>query len=400
MTMSAIARSPLTIPMAVDLTSRRSAMDFSLSDSLAARVQHVRCDGVVGAESFVHLPFVDSSVVFTGTADGRLIRLPRDPSALRDCRDIHTVVHVGKALATNAPTDANASIAFDFDRACKHFPRHESHCGRLLGLRAHPANSHVILAIDASFGLLSIDVVQRTVRVLANHDPATPGDRFVFSNDLVVPDSQSLYFTVSSALWERPFVLYEILEARCTGRLMRFDLESNTVHTVLSRLCAPNGVEIVPSYDAILVVETGRARILRYDIARGTSEVFIELGGYADNIRRSDAYPGEFWIAYAAQLTPLTVLLADRPRFRQFVTGLFSLETIAHMLPQYGLIERRLFADGTLRAQFADLAGGHAAHMSEVHELMKSETDADLALVGSYRNEFLTLMQLDKSKEE
>jgi hypothetical protein len=152
----------------------------------------------------------------------------------------------------------------------------------------------------------------------------------------------------------------------------------------------------VPSDDAILVVETGRARILRYDIARGTSGVFIELGGYADNIRRSDAYPGEFWVAYAAQLTPLTVLLADSPRFRQFVTGLLSLETIAHMLPQYGLIERRSFADGSLRAQFADLAGGNAAHMSEVHELMTSETEADLALVGSYRNEFLTLFQLSE----
>jgi hypothetical protein len=397
---SCIARSPLRQPQRVDLSSRLST-DDAINKNLASavpldsHVEHVHCTGVVGAESFVELPFVDPNALFTGTADGRLLRLPRSNlTALRHCRDIVTVLRVGEKLAN--PSD----VPFDFDSECARVPpRHESRCGRLLGLRAHPANSHAILAIDASYGLLMIDVVAKTVRVLANHDPATPADRFLFSNDLVVLHSQSLYFTVSSSLWERPFVIYEVMEARCTGRLMHFDLETNSIRTVLRDLCAPNGLELTANDDALLMVETSRARILRYDLARGTAETFVELGGYADNIRRSHAYPGEFWVAYAAQLTPLTVRMADSPRFRQFATGLLSLATVARLLPQYGMLERRSLADGALRARYADVEHGAAAHMSEVHEVTVYEAETatphvEFALVGSYRNEFLTIFKL------
>jgi hypothetical protein len=391
----ALERSPIKHAMAVEIATHQLSNRTDVDRSLREHTRQMHCG--VGPESFVELQAFNDSI-FTGTSDGRLVQLRRTDAANDLCRDMRTVLRVGHALADNA-------TRFDFDALCGD-PKFERVCGRLLGLRPHPDFDDVILALDASFGLLFIHVPTASVRVLANHDPAVPKDTFLFSNDLVVVN-RFVYFTVSSARFERPLVMLEILEASCTGRLMRLALGPNTVTTLASNLCFPNGIEQRDA-TSIIFSETTRARLMRFDIPSGTVRKFADLPGLPDNIRRSRFFPDEFWIAYGTQLDKFAPLIFGWPSVRRLVVGVLALfgsaehpDAIFRLLPTKpkSLIERRSLIDGQLTARFCDedaatSAGVPLAFLSEVHELEQDASALTLTLlIGSYRNDFVILKE-------
>jgi hypothetical protein len=388
----ALERSPIDRSVAVDVsanvlsTDSRSDVDSTLGD----RVRRAQC-GVVGGESFVELRAFNDSI-FTGTADGRLLQLPRNADDLLACRGVRTVLYVGDALSHDA-------VRFNYQAHCG-APQFERICGRLLGLRPHPEHDDTIIAMDASFGLLFIHVPSATVQVIANHDPAVPKDTFLFSNDLAVV-GRHVYFTVTSTRFERTRVMLEILEASCTGRLMRLDLGPNTVRVLANGLCFPNGVEQRDT-TSLIFVELARARIMRFDVPSGTLSKFADLPGHADNIRRSQQFPDEFWIGYATKFDKLTPLVYGSPLLRRLLVGLLALISsrpevdILRLLPRpQSMIERRSLVDGRVTARFHDVTGGGdagdepLAFFSEVHEL-----NATTALIGSYRNDFVAVLRV------
>ncbi|KAG1327510.1 putative Calcium-dependent phosphotriesterase superfamily protein isoform 2 [Cocos nucifera] len=89
-----------------------------------------------------------------------------------------------------------------------------------------------------------------------------------------------------------------VIMGDATGRLMKYDPKTKKVTVLIRGLAFPNGLAISNDNTFLLVAETGTCRVLKYWLQgprTGTFEVFAELPGYPDNIKRNPR--GELWVA-------------------------------------------------------------------------------------------------------
>ena len=87
-----------------------------------------------------------------------------------------------------------------------------------------------------------------------------------------------------------------------TGRLLKYNKSSKEVTVLLRDLAFANGVALSKDRSFVLVAETTTGRILRlwlHGPNAGNVDVFSELPGFPDNIRRN--MKGEFWVALHAK---------------------------------------------------------------------------------------------------
>jgi sugar lactone lactonase YvrE len=214
--------------------------------------------------------------VYTGTSDGRILRL--DPES-----------RVVVAIATTG-----RPLGMAFDRS-----------GRLL-------------VCDADNGLLALSP-SGTLRTLATQAGGVP---FRFTNDVDIAPNGMVYFTDTSPRFGIRQVREAILEHGGHGRLMAYDPAGGQVVVLLSDLQFANGVAVSGDGSFVLVAETGAYRVTRYWLAgpkRGTSEPFIEnLPGLPDNVTWSPERRA-FWIALYSPRIPALDLLAGHPLLRKIV---------------------------------------------------------------------------------
>lgn len=88
-----------------------------------------------------------------------------------------------------------------------------------------------------------------------------------------------------------------ILSRDKTGMLMKYEPQSEQVSVLLKNLSYANGVALSKDGEYILIIETTTCRVLRYWLETpktGTLEVFADLPGFPDNIKRSPR--GGFWV--------------------------------------------------------------------------------------------------------
>lgn len=93
-----------------------------------------------------------------------------------------------------------------------------------------------------------------------------------------------------------------ILNGDSTGRLMKYDRSSKEVTVLLQGLAFANGVALSKDCSFLLVAETTTCRITRLWLKgpqAGKSDIFAELTGFPDNIRRNSN--GDFWVALHAK---------------------------------------------------------------------------------------------------
>lgn len=93
-----------------------------------------------------------------------------------------------------------------------------------------------------------------------------------------------------------------ILTGDKSGRLMKYNRSSKEVTILLRGLAFANGVALSKDRSFVLVAETTTCRILRLWLDgpnAGNFEVFADLPGFVDNIRRNSK--GEFWVALHAK---------------------------------------------------------------------------------------------------
>ncbi|EEF29794.1 strictosidine synthase, putative [Ricinus communis] len=169
-------------------------------------------------------------------------------------------------------------------------------CGRPLGLCFNESNGDLYVA-DAYMGLLKVGRDGGLATTIATHgDDDIP---FNFTNSLDVdPSSSALYFTDSSSRYQRREYIYAILSGDKSGRLLRYDPEDKKVRILLGNLSFPNGVALSKDGNFILIAETTTCRVLKYWIKTskaGILEVFAQVPGFPDNIKRSPR--GGYWVA-------------------------------------------------------------------------------------------------------
>ncbi|KAH8028507.1 hypothetical protein HPB51_017602 [Rhipicephalus microplus] len=240
------------------------------------------------------------------------------------------------------------------------------------------------------------------------------GQPLSFANDLVVDSDGNVLFTETSTKWPLKKILYSVLEHENSGRVLMYDAKTKRTHILLEDLYCPNGIELGPDADSVIIAELTKNRLLKYYYRgphKGDLVVFAEnLPGEPDNIRRTPR--GGYWVAFASgrSSAKLSVLdhLSAYPLVRKSVVRLLyllgsalkyattfynwvPLKDIASRIdngwilyeavPKYGLIVE-LDASGKVVRSLHSPAG-------KIHLLSEVlEHDGHLYL-GSFRNRFI-----------
>ncbi|WP_170990955.1 SMP-30/gluconolactonase/LRE family protein [Herbidospora galbida] len=159
--------------------------------------------------------------------------------------------------------------------------------GRPLGL-VFDARGHLLVA-NHGVGLQSV-APDGTVTLLTD---TAGGEPIRFANDLAVAADGTVYFSDSnsrlnnSTLDGSAFSVYDFLEGRPRGRLLRYDPAAKTTTVLAEGLYFPNGVVVTDDQRALLVVESTRYRVTRYSLADGTTTTFLDrVPGIGDGFTR------------------------------------------------------------------------------------------------------------------
>ncbi|HVU89982.1 MAG TPA: SMP-30/gluconolactonase/LRE family protein [Pirellulales bacterium] len=193
--------------------------------------------------------------------------------------------------------------------------------GRPVGIATAPDGN--LIVADAVKGLLSI-TPEGEVTLLANGAGNEP---LGFADDVTVARDGTIYFSDASTKFGPNEYLYDMLEGRPHGRLVRYDPSTKTTTVLLPDMCFANGVALSQNEDFLVVNETYRFRILRYWLKgerAGEWDVFADnLPGYPDNITQSGH--GTFWLALFTVRNEQADWLSPRPFVKSVMAKLPAL---------------------------------------------------------------------------
>jgi sugar lactone lactonase YvrE len=222
-----------------------------------------------------HIAVDASGTVFTGLADGRILRVTPEG-------EVRTVTSTG---------------------------------GRPLGLET--LGEDALVVCDAYRGLLEVQLSNGAIGVLA---ATAEGEPLVFTSNAAVAADGSIYFTQSSRHFNIDEYRGDLFEHSATGRLLRY--RDGAVDVVADGFAFANGVVLIDDGAAAVVAETGGYRLTRVELegaGAGSKSAFgAPLAGFPDNLTRDDE--GLIWVAMVSPRDPtLDWLLPRHPRLRSLV---------------------------------------------------------------------------------
>jgi sugar lactone lactonase YvrE len=234
--------------------------------------------------------------------------------------------------------------------------------GRPLGL-AWDARGRLIVA-DALQGLLAVSPDGQITTLTTG----TGGVPFRFTDDVDVATDGRIYFSDASDRFGYGEHMLDLLEARPHGRLLRYDPARGTTEVLLDGLYFANGVAVAADDSFVLVNETYRFRVRRYWLSgpkAGTSDIFADdLPGYPDGISRSPR--GSFWVAVFTPRNGRADSLGPRPFLKKVVSRLP--EALRPKPERYGLAVE-LGADGSVLGSLHDPSGERVATVTSAEEV-------------------------------
>ena len=143
--------------------------------------------------------------------------------------------------------------------------------------------------------------------------------RLRLADDLDIAPDGRVFFSEATIRYEMHEWPVDCLESRGNGRIICYDPNTGSTHTVLKNLVFPNGICMTHDGQSFLFAETWACRISRYWFEgpkKGTVEpVISDLPGYPDNINR--ASDGSYWLALVGIRTPSLDLALKMPGFRR-----------------------------------------------------------------------------------
>ncbi len=221
-----------------------------------------------------------------------------------------------------------------------------------------------LLVADAVGGLLAVNG-DGTLETLSRD---AGGEPFGLADDLDVAPDGRVYFSDASRRWGLGNILFDLLEARPWGRLLRYDPATRRTEELLDDLYFANGVALAADGSFVLVNETYRYRVTRLWLTgerAGEREILIDnLPGFPDGISRGPR--GTFWIALFTVRNPAMDRLHPHPFLK---TRLAALP--AGLWPKpvpYGLV-LEIDASGRVLRSLHDSTGGHVSQVTSVEEV-------------------------------
>ncbi len=214
----------------------------------------------------------DEGHIWTGTADGAIIRISPDTLA-------------AERVATTG--------------------------GRPLGLEWLPDGR--LLVCDAQVGLLAIAPQSGVIETLAL---SAAGEPLTVCNNAAVASDGTIWFTDSTRYFPVERWKDDLIEDTQSGRLIRRDPNGH-LDVVLDGLSYANGVALAADESYVTVAETGHRSIRRVWLqgARaGESETFADdMPCYPDNIARGS--DGLIWVTWPSPEDSLLTRLQRAPRW-------------------------------------------------------------------------------------
>ncbi|KAF8043740.1 hypothetical protein BT93_A1916 [Corymbia citriodora subsp. variegata] len=302
--------------------------------------------GAHGPESLAFDP--SGGGPYTGVADGRVLKWEGDERGWVDF-----------AFTSSQRKECIRPFA----------PELEHVCGRPLGLRFDKKTGDLYIA-DAYFGLMVVGPEGGLATLVANE---AEGEPFRFTNDLDIDESEDvIYFTDSSTTFRRRQFMNAFISGVNTGRVMKYDKSSKELKVLLQGLAFPNGVALSEGGLFLLVAESSAGRILRLWLKgpnAGKLDIFADLPGYPDNIRRNSR--GEFWVALHAKKGPVLRFLLSNSRNGNFAIRLpISLQRLHSVLVggKADATAVKLGKEGEVLEVVEDKEGKTVQFISEVEE--------------------------------
>ncbi|MDH4374907.1 MAG: SMP-30/gluconolactonase/LRE family protein [Ramlibacter sp.] len=199
--------------------------------------------------------------------------------------------------------------------------------GRVLGFDFDAQGR--LIAADAYRGLIAIDSGGK-VSLLTQE--VGPGDPIRYADAVTTGADGRIYFTEGSQHfapeeWGGPLgaSVAEIIEQRGSGRVLVYDPVTRRTEVIARGLVFANGIVVTQDGRSLLVVETGRYRVWRIDLAArnldvrkgGTDQARVlldNLPAFPDNLTRGSQ--GRYWLGLPQARSQLADQLAALPFLR------------------------------------------------------------------------------------
>jgi len=157
------------------------------------------------------------------------------------------------------------------------------------------------------------------------------GKPIAYADAVVVAPDGRYYFTDASQRFGAKAYggtfeasILDVLEHRCTGRVLVFDPVSRTTAVVVSGLCFANGLAVAADGQALYVNETGSYRVWEVPLATrsasasspppGMRVLVDNLPGYPDNLMRGAN--GRYWVGLVKPRSAFNDATAAKPWLR------------------------------------------------------------------------------------
>ncbi|CAL1542611.1 unnamed protein product [Lymnaea stagnalis] len=327
-------------------------------NDILLNAERIYRDQLVGPESIL----ADGDHLYTGTSDGWVNHIHQGV--------VQKLVRFGKGPCGGIENEVT--------------------CGRPLGMRMDK-NGFLIVA-DAYFGLFKVNVATGEYTTLYSSSTPINGKQAKLVNDLDIGPDGKIYFTDSSTRWNRNKFPLILLEGSDDGRLLMYDPETGKTTQLFDGLIFANGVQLTKDKSAVLVTETCRFRIMKYDLQTKALSVWADnLPGSPDNIRYSKI-TGTYWlgIAFVRQKgkTSFIDFLYNNPWLRGILAKVASIKGFQVVNGLITVADTKAMAveldqNGTIIRSLQDKTGAVTSSISEI------EIADGVMYFGSYHANFI-----------
>ncbi|XP_059659686.1 protein STRICTOSIDINE SYNTHASE-LIKE 3-like [Cornus florida] len=274
----------------------------------------------------------------------------------------------GESWTDFAYTSPNRSELCDPKPSPLSYLKNEHICGRPLGLRFDKKTGDLYIA-DAYFGLMKVGPEGGLAMSLATEAEGIP---LRFTNDLDIDDDGNIYFTDSSAKYQRRNFMQLVFSAEDSGRVLKYNPNTKETTVLVRNLQFPNGVSLSKCGSFFVFCEGSIGRLRKYWLKgekAGTFEVLAILPGFPDNVRTNEK--GEFWVAIHCRRSMYSYLSSKYPKIRKFMLKLpipSKFQFLLHIGGQPHAVVVKYSPEGKLLQILEDSEGKVVKAVSEVEE--------------------------------